>query len=324
MSRPRDDGIVIGALETGPLNSIADVGVTVGHVTVEHTGVTAVVPPSLPLPAGTAVLNGAGELTGSLEIREWGILETPVYLTATHAVGRVYDGAVSVAMARDPRVGVDDVVIPIVGECDDSWLSDARVAHVQPDDVARAVGNATAEFERGAVGAGAGMSCFGWKGGIGSSSRRAGEHMVGVLLLTNFGSSEQLRVDGVHVGRLLDERPDEAPAPGGSCIAVVATDAPLTPPQLERLARRAGLGLARAGSVAHHGSGEIFVAFATSGDRSFGDRELDPLFQAAVDATEEAVLCSLWAAVDTVGREGRLVPALPREPVLELYRGRGR
>jgi D-aminopeptidase len=227
-------------------------------------------------------------------------------------------------MARDPRVGVDDVVIPIVGECDDSWLSDARVAHVQPDDVARAVGNATAEFERGAVGAGAGMSCFGWKGGIGSSSRRAGEHMVGVLLLTNFGSSEQLRVDGVHVGRLLDERPDEAPAPGGSCIAVVATDAPLTPPQLERLARRAGLGLARAGSVAHHGSGEIFVAFATSGDRSFGDRELDPLFQAAVDATEEAVLCSLWAAVDTVGREGRLVPALPREPVLELYRGRGR
>jgi D-aminopeptidase len=324
MSRPRDDGIVIGALETGPLNSIADVGVTVGHVTVEHTGVTAVVPPSLPLPAGTAVLNGAGELTGSLEIREWGILETPVYLTATHAVGRVYDGAVSVAMARDPRVGVDDVVIPIVGECDDSWLSDARVAHVQPDDVARAVGNATAEFEQGAVGAGAGMSCFGWKGGIGSSSRRAGEHMVGVLLLTNFGSSEQLRVDGVHVGRLLDERPDEAPAPGGSCIAVVATDAPLTPPQLERLARRAGLGLARAGSVAHHGSGEIFVAFATSGDRSFGDRELDPLFQAAVDATEEAVLCSLWAAVDTVGREGRLVPALPREPVLELYRGRGR
>src|SRR5205823_5175955 len=119
----------------------------------------------------------------------------------------------------------------------------------------------------------------------------------------------QLRVDGVPVGQLLDERPDEAPAPGGSCIAVVATDAPLTPPQLERLARRAGLGLARAGSVAHHGSGEIFVAFATSGERSFADRELNPLFQAAVDATEEAVLCSLWAAVDT---EGRLGPKLPR------------
>jgi len=324
MSRPREDGIVIGTLEPGPRNSIADVGVTVGHVTVERTGVTAVIPPSLPVPAGTAVLNGAGELTGSLEIREWGILETPVYLTSTHAVGRVYDGAVSVAMANDPRVGVDEVVIPVVGECDDSWLSDARVAHVQPGDVAQAVTDATADFEQGAVGAGAGMSCFDWKCGIGSSSRRAGDHTVGVLLLTNFGTRDQLRVDGVPIGRLLDERPDEMPDPGGSCIAVVATDAPLAPPQLERLARRAGLGLARAGSVAHHGSGEIFVAFATGSERSFPDRELNPLFQAAVDATEEAVLCSLWAAVDTTGREGRLVRALPREKVLELYRGRGR
>jgi D-aminopeptidase len=324
MSRPREDGIVIGTLEPGPRNSIADAGVTVGHVTVEQTGVTAVVPPSLPVPAGTAVLNGAGELTGSLEIREWGILETPVYLTSTHAVGRVYDGAVSVAMARDPRVGVDDVVIPVVGECDDSWLSDARISHVQPADVARAVADAIPDFEQGAVGAGAGMSCFDWKGGIGSSSRRAADNTVGVLLLTNFGTSEQLRVDGVPVGRLLDERPDELPDPGGSCIAVVATNAPLTPPQLERLARRAGLGLARAGSVAHHGSGEIFVAFATATERSLPDRELDQLFQATVDATEEAVLCSLWAAVDTVGREGRLVRALPREKVLELYFGRGR
>src|SRR5215471_13370707 len=227
MSRPRDDGIVIGALEPGPRNSIADVGLTVGHVTIERTGVTAVVPASLPRPAGTAVLNGAGELTGSLEIREWGLLETPIYLTSTHAVGRVYDGAVSVAMAADPGVGVDHVVIPVVGECDDSWLSDARLAHVQPADVAGAVSGATADFEQGAVGAGAGMSCFDWKGGIGSSSRRAGDHMVGVLLLTNFGSSEQLRVDGVPVGRLLDEKPDEAPDPGGSCIAVIATDAPL-------------------------------------------------------------------------------------------------
>src|SRR2546423_12861348 len=170
MPRPREDGIVIGTLEPGPRNSIADVGVIVGHVTVERTGVTAVVPSSLPVPAGTAVLNGAGELTGSLEIREWGLLETAVYLTSTHAVGRVYDGAVQVAMAADPRVGVDDVVIPVVGECDDSWLSDARVAHVQAADVARAVANADAAFGQGAVGAGAGMSCFGWKGGIGSPS----------------------------------------------------------------------------------------------------------------------------------------------------------
>jgi D-aminopeptidase len=324
MSWPREDGIVIGTLEPGPRNSIADAGVTVGHVTVERTGVTAVVPPSLPAPAGTAVLNGAGELTGSLEIREWGILETPVYLTSTHAVGRVYDGGVSVAMAADPRVGVATVVIPVVGECNDNWLSDARVAHVQPGDVARAVAGAAADFEQGAVGAGAGMCCFDWKGGIGSSSRRAGEHTVGVLLLTNFGSWDQLLVDGVPIGRLLDERPDDTSEPDGSCIAVVATDAPLTPPQHERLARRAGLGLARTGSVAHHGSGEIFVAFATSDERSFSDRQLNPLFQAVVDATEEAVLCSLWAAVDTTGREGRLVRALPREKVLELYRGRGR
>ena len=168
------------------------------------------------------------------------------------------------------------------------------------------------------------MSCFEWKGGIGSASRRADDHIVGVLLLTNFGTREQLRVDGVPIGQLLHEEPDEAPDPGGSCIAVVATDASLAPPQLERLARRAGLGLARAGSVAHHGSGEIFVAFATSDERSFADCDLNPLFQAAVDATEEAVLCSLWAAVDTVGREGRVVRALPREKVLELYRGRGR
>jgi D-aminopeptidase len=324
MSRPREDGIVIGTLEPGARNSIADIGVAVGHVTVEQTGVTAVVPPSLPLPAGTAVLNGAGELTGSLEIREWGRLGTPVYLTATHAVGRVYDGAVMVAMQQDPEVGVERVVIPVVGECDDSWLSDARVPHVRPEDVAVAVGEASLDFDQGAVGAGAGMSCFDWKGGIGSASRRAGEHTVGVLLLTNFGTSEQLRVDGLPVGRLLDERPqEEAPTPGGSCIAVVATDAPLAPAQLERLARRAGLGLARAGSVAHHGSGEIFVAFATSDERSFPDRELNPLFQATVDATEEAVLCSLWAAVDTTGREGRFVRALPIAPVLELYRGRG-
>jgi D-aminopeptidase len=321
MSRPRDEGIVIGTLDPGPRNSIADVGVTVGHVTVEMTGVTAVVPPLLPAPAGTAVLNGAGELTGAHEIREWGLLETPVYLTSTHAVGRVYEGAVQVALAADARVGVDDVVIPVVGECDDSWLSDARVPHVRPTDVAQAVTSAAPDFEQGAVGAGAGMSCFGWKGGIGSASRRAGEHTIGVLLLTNFGTGEQLRVDGVPVGRVLTSEDDRKP--GGSCIAVVATDAPLAPNQLERIARRAGLGLARAGSVAHHGSGEIFVAFATSAERSFPDRSLDALFQATVDATEEAVLDSLWAAVDTTGREGRTVRALPHDRVLELYRGRG-
>lgn len=324
MTRAREDGIVIGSLAPGPRNSIADVGVRVGHVTVEVTGVTAVVPPSLPLPAGTAVLNGAGELTGSLEIREWGLLDTPVYLTSTHAVGRVYDGAVQVAMAADPRVGVDDVVIPVVGECDDSWLSDARVAHVTAEHVAAAAANASLDFEQGAVGAGAGMVCFDWKGGIGSSSRTTGSGTVGVLVLANFGAAAQLRVDGVPAGLMLEPTGERRRAPAGSCIAVVTTDAPLSPPQLERVARRAGLGLARTGSVAHHGSGEIFVAFATDTARSHPDRELDPLFQATVEATEEAVLNALWAAVDTRGREDRVVRALPRDEVLELYRGRGR
>jgi len=272
MTRGRDDGIVIGGLEPGPRNSIADVGVRVGHVTVEVTGVTALVPPALPVPAGTAVLNGAGELTGSLEIREWGLLETNVYLTSTHAVGRVYDGAVQVAMAADPRVGVDDVVIPVVGECDDSWLSDARVAHVRPEHVAQAAARARLDVEQGAVGAGAGMVCFDWKGGIGSASRATGSGTVGVLVLANFGAAGQLRVDGVPVGRSLDPAGARRRAPAGSCIAVVATDAPLSPAQLERLARRAGLGLARAGSAAHHGSGEIFVAFSTRTERSHPDR----------------------------------------------------
>jgi D-aminopeptidase len=331
VTRARDDGIAPGELRPGPRNSIADVaGVLVGHVTVRRdepvarTGVTAVVPPAWPLPAGVAVLNGAGELTGSLEIREWGLLDGPVYLTSTHAVGRIYDGAVAAAVGRDPAVGVDDVVIPVVGECDDSWLSDARHVHVEAADAGRAVAAAGAVFDEGAVGAGTGMVCFGWKGGIGSASRLTDSGTVGVLVLANFGSGPQLRVDGVPVGRLLEERGGGPRDPAGSCIVVVATDAPLSSAQLERLARRAGLGLARTGSVAHHGSGEIFAAFTVTRDGHHQDGGLDALFQGAVDATEEAVLNALWAGEDTTGREGRVVRALPRDAVLDLYRGRGR
>jgi D-aminopeptidase len=334
--RLRELGLRIGELESGATDSVADVsGIRVGHVTiwrdepeppegrgVARTGVTAVVPPSLPLRAGVAVLNGAGELTGSHEIREWGLLETPVYLTATMAVGRVYDGAVSVAVAADPRVGVDEVVIPVVGECDDSDLSDARVVQVEAADVARAVDGATGwPFDEGAAGAGTGMTCLGWKGGIGSASRVAGEHVVGVLVLANFGGARQLRVAGVPVGEVM---PGEARAdPAGSCIAVVATDAPLSPASLERVARRAGLGLARTGSVAHHGSGEIFVAFSTSQGDEVEGRRLDPLFAATVEATEEAVLNAMWAAPDVEGRHGRVVRGLPHDEVLELLKARG-
>jgi D-aminopeptidase len=285
--------------------------------------VTAVVPQSLPLPAGVAVLNGAGELTGSHEIREWGQLETPIYLTATMAVGRVYDGAVDVAVRDDPRVGVDDVLIPVVGECDDSWLSEARVVQVEAVDAARAVDAASGwPFAEGAVGAGTGMSCLGWKGGIGSASRVAGDHLVGALVLANFGSGHQLTIAGMPVGRHLPSQGRSKPA--GSCIAVVGTDAPLGPAALERVARRAGLGLARTGSVAHHGSGEIFVAFSTSASGTeLHGRDLDPLFAATVEATEEAVVNALWAAPDVTGREGRVERGLPHDEVLGLLREHG-
>ena len=346
----------IGALEPGPANAITDVpGVEVGHVTVwrdepggrgsARTGVTAILPAAAeslyrePVPAGAAVLNGAGEMTGYQTVSEWGCVETPVFLTSTMAVGRVYDGAVAAAVAADSAVGDEQVVIPVVAECDDSWLSDSAIVQVEAADagraLARACGGAVAE---GAVGAGTGMVCFDWKGGIGTASRvvpGAGA-TVGVLVLANFGSAPDLRVDGVPVGRALPDPAAGPPESAGSCIVVVATDAPLAPPQLERLARRAGLGLGRAGSVAHHGSGEIFLAFATAGRRpraefgrraleqSWPDAQLDAFFAATVDATEEAVLNTLWAAGDVTGRGGRVAPGLPHEDVLELLRAHGR
>ena len=358
----REHGVRIGELEPGPSASIADVdGVRVGHATVvrdepdppagrgvARSGVTAVVPgppESLwaePLPAGVAVLNGAGVLTGSVEIAEWGELKTPVYLTATMSVGRIWDGAVAAAIATEPRIGVKGVLIPVVGECDDSYLNDARVVQVEADDAGRALADAAAAdaVAEGAVGAGTGMVCFDWKGGIGSSSRLTGAgHTVGVLVLANYGAYEQLRIDGVPVGRFIvppeeGRRPaaQERRRPPGSCIAVVATDAPLAPAELTRVARRAGLGLARTGSVAHHGSGEIFVAFSTTARAARGEprpptlpgTELDPLFEATVDATEEAVLNALWRAETMQGRDGRVTERLPHEPVLELLASHGR
>jgi D-aminopeptidase len=344
MQRLRELGLRIGDLEAGERNTISDVaGISVGHVTVSRdepdppegrgvarTGVTAIVPGPLetlvsrPIPAGTAVLNGAGELTGSIQIAEWGCIETPVYLTSTMAVGRIYDGAVAAAVAADPSVGTENFVIPVVGECDDGWLNDARTVQVEATDVARALEGASEAVAEGGVGAGTGMICFGWKGGIGTASRVVGAATVGVLALTNFGTHRQLRVDGVPVGRLLDAPPPGRDAPGGSSIVVVATDGPLGTHALSRLARRAGLGLARTGSIGHHGSGEIFLALSTGAGDQVADSELNPFFAAVVDATEESVLNSLWAAEDTTGREGRVIRALPREPVLDLLRREGR
>jgi D-aminopeptidase len=352
----REHGLRIGTLEPGPTGSIADVaGVRVGHVTVvrdepdppagrgvARSGVTAILPGepralwAEPIPAGVAVLNGAGELTSSLQIREWGVLETPIYLTATMSVGRIYDGAVAAAIEAEPRLGVDDVVIPVVGECDDSWLNDARAVQVEAADAGRALADAEASagIVQGAVGAGTGMVCFGWKGGIGTASRIAKSGaVVGVLLLANFGERGDLRVDGVPVGRLLGGRPAGWYLPGGSCLVVLGTDAPLSSVQLTRLARRAGLGLARTGSVAHHGSGEIFLGFSLGSARAgrgepgpagVPDDELNHLFAAAVDATEEAVLGALWNAERVEGRGGRVAETLPHAEVLELLERHGR
>jgi D-aminopeptidase len=345
MPSPADLGIRIGTLPTGPTNSVVDVpGVGLGHSTVVYddapspfgrgvarTGVTVV---DLggdvwerPVVAGVSVLNGAGELTARSQVDEWGLLETPVFLTSTMQVGRVYDAACRLLMAEQPRIGVDDVVIPMVGECDDSWLNDPRHMHVTDEHVAAALHAARATAgsgvapDTGAVGAGTGMSCFNWKGGIGTSSRVLPDgHVVGVVLLTNFGQWDRLTVDGVAVGRALGAPTHLAPPPAGSCLGVVVTDAPLDHSACERLATRVGLGLARTGSTAHHSSGELFVAAALGLRAPRGEpptgrpvtgRGLDPYFEAVVDAAEEAVLVSLLAAHDVTGVEGRTIPALP-------------
>jgi D-aminopeptidase len=327
-------------------------GVGVGHATVwrdepppprgrgvARTGVTVLDPGGNlfrnPVPAGGAVLNGAGECTGFLSMQEWGLAETPVFLTSTMQVGRVLDAACELLSAEDPTIGVEDVVLPLVAECDDSFLSDARRMQVEAADVREALSAARASAgtafppDEGAVGAGTGMTCLGWKGGIGTSSRiLPSGHTVGVLVLTNFGEHDRLTVGGVNVGRLLP--PPDVPArtgEAGSCIVVVVTDGPLDAAGCRRLARRAGLGLARTGSTAYHASGEIFLALATGLRSPRGEppagipasgRDLDPFFAAAVEATEEAVLTSLLAATTVTGRDGNTATALPYDDVARL------
>jgi D-aminopeptidase len=367
-----DFGLTIGTLRPGPTNSVLDVpGVGVGHMTiwrdeptppegrgVSRTGVTVLhLGEDLwarPMAAGGAVLNGAGECTGWQSAQEWGLIESPIYLTSTMQLGRVYDAACRIALAEEPRVA-DDVVIPVVGECDDSWLSFAGAMQVEFDDVLAAREDARGSVGlgvrpvTGAVGAGTGMLCLGWKGGIGSASRLVGGgYVVAVLLLTNFGQWDRLTIGGVPVGRRLgrsglDLGPGEAerePAPGvapplqeaapppaGSCIGIVITDAPLDTHGCRRLAARIGLGLARAGSTAHHGSGEIFLGIsvgmrAPRGTRppssGLGGGQLDPLFEACVDAAEEAVADALLNATDTLGQRGRHALALPHDALREV------
>ena len=347
-----DWGVRIGPFRSGPTNSVLDVfGVGLGHATVSYdeaeppagrgvarTGVTVLDPGgdvwASPIPAGVAVLNGAGELTARSQIEEWGIVETPVFLTSTMQVGRVYDAACRLLMAEQPRIGVDDVVIPVVGECDDSWLNDSRQMHVSDADVelalsmARGSVGSTADPLQGAVGAGTGMCCYGWKGGIGTSSRVLPDgHVVAVLLLTNFGQWDRLTMAGVQVGALMGKPTEQQRSPAGSCLGVVITDAPIDAAGCVRLARRIGLGLARTGSTAHHASGEIFLALATGLRAPRGDlssvkpitgRALDDYFAAVVDASEEAVLQSLMSATTTTGVAGRTINALPADRVRQV------
>jgi D-aminopeptidase len=351
MPRIRDLEVIIGTLPTGATNSLADVpGVGVGHTTivrdepppprgrgVARTGVTVICVAEdayrRPVPAGGAVLNGAGECTGFLAAAEWGLLETPILLTSTMQLGRVYDAACELMVESDPHVA-QEVVIPVVAECDDSFLSHAGCMQVTRDDVAaawrqahdRAEGGEPAED--GSVGAGTGMSCLGFKGGIGSASRvTPAGHTVGVLVLANFGRRDRLTIDGVQVGRLLGPGPVAAPPPAGSCIGLVVTDAPLDAAGCARLARRVGLGLARTGSTAQHGSGEIFLAAATGlrAERGRGlsgiamaGPALDDLFGAVVDAAEEAVLNALAGSSTTVGRDGNTSEGLPIDEVRRL------
>ena len=309
--RWRDLAGPVGVMVPGERNAITDVaGLRVGHAQAEsgeRTGVTVVAPPSVPAPAGVAVVNGVGELTAKLEIDETGVMQTPVYLCGTHALGTVHQAAI-VASGRGP----DDVVIPVVGECNDGDMADSRA--VTATDVERAIDALSEEVREGSVGAGTGMTCFGFPGGIGTGSRRAGEHRVGVLLLCNFGQREYLDLNGRRLA------PAEQPASSeGSCITVCATDAPLAPHQLRRLAMRPLLGLARAGSYAHEGSGEIGLAFSTSSEARFPDDGLNPLFAGAYEAAHEAVLNCLVTATPAPRRNGTMQEGFP----LDLVRGLG-
>lgn len=355
----------------GPHNAITDVaGVRVGHVTLiegegplrpgrgpVRTGVTVVVPPGdlreiyeRKFVAAVHVINGFGKALGLAQVAELGRLETPVLLTNTLAVWRAADALVDCVLAAHEGIGVTaPTVNPVAGECNDGYLNDIRGRHVGPEHVAAALdGAAGGPVPEGSVGAGTGMVCYGFKGGIGTSSRVWSSPLtghpvtLGCLVLANFGRRRDLRIAGVPVGRLLEEParpagrrpaggppagPGEPPGEGGSVIVILATDAPLTSRQLGRIARRAAAGLARTGTVYWHGSGDFVLAFSTvralppylPDEGSY----LNPLFAAAADATEEAVIRALVAARPMTGRDGHRVEALPVERVRRLLAERG-
>ena len=323
--RLRELGIAIGDLEPGSLNAITDVaGVRVGHTTLVEgddvrTGVTAVVPAELPAFAAPFRLNGNGEVTGLQWMQESGLLAAPIALTNTHSVGAVHEALVAAALAGDRSTWS----LPVVAETWDGVLNDVNGFHVRPEHARAALESATdGPVAEGNVGGGTGMICHGFKGGIGTSSRLAGDSTVGVLVQANHGVRARLVVNGVPVGRLIG--PDRVPLPpspalegAGSIVVVVGTDAPLLPHQCSALALRAMLGVARTGGAGEWSSGDFAIAFSTGPTgrvESVPQNSLNPLFYAAIEATEEAIVNALLAAETMTGRGGATVHAL--EPSL--------
>jgi len=360
--RSRDLGIVVGVLPPGSLNAITDVaGVRVGHATVikadnVRTGVTAILPHPGNLfqekvPAAIFVGNGFGKLMGSTQVRELGEIETPILLTSTLNVPRVADALLDWMLALPGNEQVRSVN-PIVAETNDGYLSDIRGRHVGQAEVFQALRSAqSGAVEEGSVGAGTGTTAFGFKGGIGTASRvvprSAGGYTVGVLVQTNFGGV--LTINGAPVGRELGQyylkEQLEPPQRGqrdtratdradGSIIIIVATDAPLDSRNLDRLAARAMLGLARTGSPSTNGSGDYVIAFSTAGNRirssgtiqqaaTLGNEMMSPLFLAVVEATEEAIYNSLFRATTVTGIDGHRSEALPIERTVEILKRNG-
>lgn len=354
--RARDLGIKVGVLPTGATNSITDVpGVTVGQTTIVRgesirTGVTAVLPHSGNLfrekvPAAIFVGNGFGKLAGSTQVNELGEIETPILLTSTLAVPKVADLLIDYMLALPGNENVRSIN-PVVAETNDGSLNDIRGRHITREDVFGALKNAkSGPVEEGSVGAGTGTVAFSWKGGIGTASRKLpaslGGYTLGVLVQSNFGGV--LSIDGVPVGKELGEyylknavvgrKNEHDPSADGSIIIVIATDAPIDHRQLKRIASRSMVGLGRTGSSLTNGSGDYAIAFSTANriDASYSIRELkllgndamSPLFQAVIEATEEAILNSMFRATSVTGN-GRTVEALPIEKVKEILKKYGR
>ncbi|MFO7575749.1 MAG: P1 family peptidase [Bacteroidales bacterium] len=354
--RPRDYGISFGVLTPGKLNAITDVpGVRVGHVTIRqgdtvNTGVTAILPHEgnmfqEKVPAAIYVANGFGKLAGITQVKELGNIETPVILTNTLSIAAGLDGLIDHTFSYPENRGVKSVN-GIVGETNDGGLNDIRGRHIEPGHVVQAIGNASGGVvAEGNVGAGTGTQCLGFKGGIGTSSRvlpeSSGGYTVGVLVQTNFGG--MLQIDGVPVGIEMGKQRyrsnDDVPKEDGSCMMVVITDAPLSVRDLERLAVRASFGMVRAGGIASHGSGDYVIAISTAHEnriRSSGSQPVEErkqlrsdrigiLFQAAVEATEEAIINSLFAAETVMGHDGRVrSEALAVDRVMEIMKEHNR